>query len=66
LKKRSKKLLLIWAWGVGFGYAPFQIQQAASMNNKISLTRRQAASAGLGLTAAAFCVPATAKQRVSL
>ncbi len=36
------------------------------MNNKISLTRRQAASAGLGLTAAAFCVPATAKQRVSL
>jgi CubicO group peptidase (beta-lactamase class C family) len=31
------------------------------MKNKISLTRRQAASAGLGLTAAAFCVPATAK-----
>jgi CubicO group peptidase (beta-lactamase class C family) len=31
------------------------------MKNKISLTRRQAASAGLGLTAAAFCVPATAE-----
>ena len=31
------------------------------MNDKISLTRRQAASVSLGLTAAAFCVPATAK-----
>jgi CubicO group peptidase (beta-lactamase class C family) len=34
------------------------------MNNKISLTRRQAAAASLGLTAAAFVAPAIAKAAV--